>query len=955
MHTCRVRFLRSSLAALLLIGAVNAAMVQPPQAGAMPTPSRVDSSSAPDEFSAGQIAESFGHDVEISSLTNATQQVFAQPDGQRRAVLSSEPQRVSRDGRWLPVDLSLATGPDGLSPRVAPVPVTFSGGGATALVTVRPDTAAAVTETWAAGPLPAPLVDGPRATYAEVLPGVDLVLTATVTGFAEALVVKDAVAARSPALEAVRFGVASTDTTSKAVAGGRDFTDAHGGRGMRIGAATWWDSRFADASATGPGGPGFSRSTPASIGESGIRLDAGAVARQPGLTFPVYIDPSYTFSGGVQAWTFVDTAGPTTSNWMGGSGNDGYAHVGYIDAAHSGGQNIKARAFWRMDTHVVAGKKVSKGEFDVKEVWASSCTTRAVELWTAGAISSGTTWNSMPGFSTKMDAPSIAYNWSSSGIGGPSGCARTSPVGFDATYAAQAAASRKYASVTLGMKASDETDWLSWKKFTGSATLVITYNSIPNVPTSLRTSSSTPCVTGTSRPTIGTLTPTLYATASDPDKGNLAVQFEWWSTGGSKVGSSLTGYKASGSTSFGATVPGGAFSNGANLSWRARSYDGSDYSAFSGWCELHLDAQVPYKPAVTSAANDFPDYNYFALQGIDPPAPPKHAGDTGSVTLSNGGSTDVRQYHYSVNGRPWVTVSPTVTGGSVTVSFAPGLPASWVNVYSTDAANNMSETSTYSFPLQPSDTLVSAWRLVTTDPADGKIHSSTGAAIDNPLTLREDAGITTGDVNSGPSIDFDETEGYFLHTDGVNDLAQTAGPVLDTSKSFSVVTRVRPDNASRGTYQTFASQWGSIDSSYYFQFTPTGAIRFGITTADTSTRSSTLASIQLSDIPARCGWQTTTPTAGDYWQVDAWHTFVGSYDAEDKRLQLWADDCPVPIAEATPTFAAWNAGGASTIGSSLTGSADASNMFAGGMSQLLMFQGIPTPDEIRTQLEAANV
>ena len=52
-----------------------------------------------------------------------------------------------------------------------------------------------------------------------------------------------------------------------------------------------------------------------------------------------------------------------------------------IDAAHSGGQNIKARAFWRMDTHVVVGKKVSKGEFNVKEVWASSCTARPVELF----------------------------------------------------------------------------------------------------------------------------------------------------------------------------------------------------------------------------------------------------------------------------------------------------------------------------------------------------------------------------------------------------------------------------------------------------------------------------------------------------------------------------------------------------------------------------------------------
>jgi hypothetical protein len=229
------------------------------------------------------------------------------------------------------------------------------------------------------------------------------------------------------------------------------------------------------------------------------------------------------------------------------------------------------------------------------------------------------------------------------------------------------------------------------------------------------------------------------------------------------------------------------------------------------------------------------------------------------------------------------------------------------------------------------------------------------SSTDFPLTLREDTAITTGDVNSGPSIDFDDEEGYFLRTDGVNDLAQTAAPVLNTSKSFAVVARVKPDNASRGRFQTFASQWGTYDSSYYFQFNPTGSVRFGITNADAGSRAETLASALLTDMPAKCGWQTTDSTADNYWQASAWHTFVGIYDAEDKRLQLWVDDCAVPVAEATPTFGAWNAGGASTVGSARANSGDASNMLAGGISQLLMFQGVPTPDEIANQLEALNV
>lgn len=58
-------------------------------------------------------------------------------------------------------------------------------------------------------PLPAPGLELDTAVYREVLPGVDLRVTAAVQGFSHVLLVKDRVAAANPALPQTRPGAAS--------------------------------------------------------------------------------------------------------------------------------------------------------------------------------------------------------------------------------------------------------------------------------------------------------------------------------------------------------------------------------------------------------------------------------------------------------------------------------------------------------------------------------------------------------------------------------------------------------------------------------------------------------------------------------------------------------------------------------------------------------------------------
>jgi hypothetical protein len=105
------------------------------------------------------------------------------PDGQRVLTLYTGAVRMRRGLDWVPVDLTLATGPDGVVrpnatahdiafTQTGPV-AHFAGGGSAAL-------------DWAA-PLPPPRLEGNRAVYPQAHPGYDLVVEATRAGFVASL------------------------------------------------------------------------------------------------------------------------------------------------------------------------------------------------------------------------------------------------------------------------------------------------------------------------------------------------------------------------------------------------------------------------------------------------------------------------------------------------------------------------------------------------------------------------------------------------------------------------------------------------------------------------------------------------------------------------------------------------------------------------------------------------
>jgi hypothetical protein len=171
------------------------------------------------ETAAAQAAIS-GEPVEVLSERTPWSQVFARPDGLMEWHGYMEPRfALASDGSWADIDTGLMVGADGVvRPVATAVPVEFSGGGRGPMATIVED-GRSMSLWWPLGRLPAPRLAADTAVYPDVLPGVDLRLTASATGFSHALVVHTAQAAANPRLAELRFGV-SGDVEVQVVNGG---------------------------------------------------------------------------------------------------------------------------------------------------------------------------------------------------------------------------------------------------------------------------------------------------------------------------------------------------------------------------------------------------------------------------------------------------------------------------------------------------------------------------------------------------------------------------------------------------------------------------------------------------------------------------------------------------------------------------------------------------------------
>jgi hypothetical protein len=661
--------------------------------------------------------------VPVTSLTSPTTTVTANPQGGLAVREYVLPVRVRRGPRWVAVSTKLGAGGSGWSPAAVPADrVVFSAGGRGPLARITAGRMRLALG-WP-GTLPAPVVAGSSATYREVLPGVDLVLTATSAaagGFAETLVLHSAAAARDPGLAVLAQTVSAAGTRLRPGAGGGLIARAADGQGY----VTAAEPQMRDSSTPPRVAP-----APAQVSGGGqrlrLRLDTKLLG-SPGTKFPVVVSESlhyYPAIGKEQAFDPIqsDCDSPHTDDTT----DYPDTPVGY-DNFQQGKCQDKSTDYSDYQVavpDVISGPGVHLQSATIQafEAYSSSCTASAtVTLSWIGGINGGTDWSHQPGPTAEnhLVTDDVKPDRHSSTV---YSCGGTSVENNGVLTAAPfnvlpdiGDLQGKASSFTFRLWEPGNTNEQDHKQFTDNPDLQVTYSQAPSVPGSLKATAdndgtgSVGCDTGYSGagsaqpPAIGKSAslngPYLWATYNDPDGDSVQGTVSYWqysdpsNSGTASAGSGL----ATGGTPVAAQMAASftaGLGNGTVVAWKAEATDGPYTSAWSPTCYFTVYPNDPDPPAMTAG------FNQSVAQRI---------GTTVSFTITQSGTDadPAREFVWGLDEPPPTggTIPPAqtcttgaatsscsqITGGSATLTIpvlSPGPHDLWV--YELDTAGNES-------------------------------------------------------------------------------------------------------------------------------------------------------------------------------------------------------------------------------------------------------------------------
>jgi hypothetical protein len=676
-----------------------------------------------------------GKAVAVDSLTTPTEVVEALPSGKFGLSSNPIPVRVEQAGRWTPVDLRLHQRADGtwVPGATAYGRVSFSGGGNGPLAVTR-SSGVSLSLSWPTR-LPTPVISGESATYRSVMPGVDLLVSATPTGgLSDTLVVHSARAAKNAALSSLRLGASVRGGRMSEDAGGTLMvTDRQGHVVADAPSPLQWDSNRTlptsrvptgakvAADASDAGHPGLAaRVAPVRAEVSSRVLTLVPNARMlaaRSTVWPVYVDPSVNWHPvdyTSPAFDEVKQGCPGTSFYnkttaLADNGNLGVGYNGWPEGYCNTGDE-HAIYQWSL-SKTIWGATINSAEVDATAIYSASCSTTAtVNLHWSKGIGSGTDWSNRPGYNSYSTSASFgpAYN--------PTYCPSNGSVsnGLSVLTPIKSAASGHSSSFTATLSEdsmeSNHND-LGFKRFSHNPTLQIFFDNPPSAPTAgtmAAVSGADDAACDTTGPyypymgkTIASTPPVLKAKISDPNADKLQATFQYWVDGATTKSTLVSGDNLSSNTYASVSLPSSFISGltgGKVVDWDVKVSDGMASTSYtqSPTCHFTAEPTAPDTPTVTSENSLYPNTDQNdSVVGAS-------AGTVGKFDLKGVGTTATKfVYHLDV---PPATSNPpsgqyvTTTTNSATVSVTPPSPGPHtLYVYSVDGAGDDSGEFAYPF------------------------------------------------------------------------------------------------------------------------------------------------------------------------------------------------------------------------------------------------------------------
>jgi RHS repeat-associated protein len=574
----------------------------------------------PDFVSASVTARASGQRVEVLSERSETARTWALPLGGYESETSAAPVRFEKPGArndgWVDIDTTLVANADGtVSPRAVPDVVTLGGQGdpAAELISTTSGDRTLSLGAGVAEVLPAPVLDGATATYADVMPGVDVKVEIRPSGFEQLWVVKTQAGLDELISEQASGdqGVAAAMSADGLVAspqsdGGVVFTAEDTKKVVaKLAPPTVWDAATDTA-----GNPTAGASADFDVVDKGDPLPpkAGATGdlelsvvpdqewlSDPERQFPITIDPTYV--AGTQQ-------GPIFDTWV-KEGETVDRSSNNLLPAGMGSDGLKHRSFLTFSTTPFQGKYITSASLSLWGNDVGSCTASAWSAYDAGLSSTSTRWTAQPTIGTKY----ATSTQTKGGASCPDGL-----VSIDMKAQVQSWADGTATSKGMALKADNETTYASYHRFSSSEAasnqpvLRWSYDrrpgqmTIPNVspgPTYKPAGSSASYVyTSSTKPTLSGVVP------ADADGDVMRARFYAFPDATTADGSLSSSYCTPNAYVAGGSSATCALTTAltANTSYwvRARAQDSVGYNGpYSDGKEIRIASVVPSSPVIT--------------------------------------------------------------------------------------------------------------------------------------------------------------------------------------------------------------------------------------------------------------------------------------------------------------------------------------------------------------------